>query len=90
MSEEKSGGKISRKERLEQRRNQLERQIKAIDTKEKEKERKERTRRLIQIGAISLKYLGLPDEISPEDFEKVIERFVAALKSKETANNKES
>lgn len=81
MSEEKSENKLSRKERLEQRRNQIERQIKAIDNKEKEKERKKRSHRLIQIGAISLKYLDLPNEITPADYEKVMTRVVAALKS---------
>jgi hypothetical protein len=72
-------GKGSRLEKIEQRIAQLEAQKKAILAREKEKTRRERTRRLIQIGAISLKYFGLPDEITPAAYEQVARRIVAAL-----------
>jgi hypothetical protein len=72
-------GKGSRLEKLEQRISQLEAQKKAILAREKEKARKERTRRLIQIGALSLKYYGLPDEITPQEYERFARRVVAAL-----------
>jgi hypothetical protein len=74
-----SNGKGSRLEKLEQRISQLEAQKKAILAREKDKARKERTRRLIQIGAISLKYYGLPDEITPQEYEQFARRVVAAL-----------
>ncbi len=70
--------KGSRLEKIEQRIAQLEAQKKAILTREKAKERKARTRRLIQIGAIACKYLNLPDEIEPRDFEQVMKKVVAA------------
>lgn len=46
---------------------QLKAQKQAIIQRQKEKERKERTRRLIQMGALAEKYLGIK---SIEEFEK--------------------
>ncbi len=68
--------KASKLEMLEQRRNKIEEQIKALQAKEKEKERRERTRRLIQIGAIACKYLNCPDDIEPKDFEARMKQVV--------------
>jgi hypothetical protein len=36
--------------------------------------RKERTRRLIQMGALALKDFGLPDTTEPQDFEQFFSR----------------
>lgn len=83
-------GKGSRLEKIEQRIAQLEAQKKAILAREKEKIRKERTRRLIQIGAISLKYFGLPDEITPAEYEQVARRIVAALEHQPAEQQQES
>ncbi len=70
--------RMSRLERLENRKAQLEHQIKAIHARENEKTRRERTSRLIQIGAIALKYLNLPDTIEPKNFEQVMKNVVTA------------
>lgn len=80
----KPSEKLSRLEKLEHKKAQLEQQIKAIQTRENEKVRRERTRRLIQIGAIACKYLQCPDDISPADFEARMKRVVAALGHQQT------
>ncbi len=77
--DEKGGSRLAK---IEQRIAQLEAQKKAILAREKEKERKVRTRRLIQIGALSLKYLKLPDEIEPADYEKVMQRVLVVLNAR--------
>lgn len=46
-----------------------------ILAREKKRLRKERTRRLIQIGALTEKYFGVKD-IEPVEFEKFIKRFM--------------
>lgn len=67
----------------------IEEQLKALEEKEKilkarkqqliakskEQERKERTRRLIQNGALAEKHLGC-EGLSPEEFEKELQRIV--------------
>src|SRR5512135_1671291 len=69
----------TRLERIEQRIAQLERQKKAIQARENEKKRKERTRRLIQIGAIAIKYFDCPNDIEPEEFEKRIKVLINGI-----------
>jgi hypothetical protein len=68
--------KLSRLEKLERQKSQLEAKIKAIHARENEKVRRARTRRLIQIGAIACKYLNCPDDISPSDFEAFVKSMV--------------
>ena len=68
--------KKSRLERIEERINQLERQKKAIQARENAKKRKARPRRLIQIGAITIKYLNCPNDIEPHEFEGHIKRLI--------------
>lgn len=82
MKNENETGRKSRLERIGERIDQLERQKKAIQARENEKKRKERTRRLIQIGAIAIKYLDCPNDIEPEDFETVIKLFVRSSDKK--------
>ena len=48
-------------------------QEQAIIAKDKQRQRKERTRRLIQIGAIAEKYLNCKD-ISPIEFKKLLKQ----------------
>lgn len=60
---------------LEKKMEQLKAQKKAIIEKENKIRRAQRTRRLIQIGALSEKYLNCP-EIEPESFEKLIAEIV--------------
>lgn len=79
--------KLSRLEKLERQKNQIEHKIKAIQTRENEKARRERTRRLIQIGAIACKYLNCPDDISPTEFEARMKRVVAAGGQQQTQEN---
>jgi hypothetical protein len=78
QQEERAGRaeKPSRLEKLERQKSQIEARIKAIQTRENEKERRERTRRLIQIGAIACKYLNCPDDIEPKSFEELLKRVV--------------
>jgi hypothetical protein len=80
--------KMSRLEKLEQKKAQLEHQIKAIQARENEKVRKARTRRLIQIGAIAEKYLQCPQDMEPAEFEQVMKQVVATLEqAKKTAQS---
>lgn len=76
LAQEVPTQKESRLERLEQRISQLEKQKKAIQARENEKRRKERTRRLIQIGAIAIKYLDCENDIEPSEFEEKIKRLI--------------
>ncbi len=63
---------------IEEKINQLNARKKAILSREKEQTRKERTRRLIQVGAVVEKYCG---EISDIDaFEKYVNDFSLAIK----------
>lgn len=57
----------SKVENIDKKIAQLKAQKQAIIQRQKEKERKERTRRLIQMGALAEKYLGIK---SIEEFEK--------------------
>jgi len=52
---------------------QLKEQKQAIESRAKEKERKARTRRLIQNGALAEKYLNC-ENMEPEEFEKYLAR----------------
>lgn len=56
--------------------NQLKAQKQNLLKKENEKLRRERTRRLIQIGALSEKYFNVPD-IDPNDFEELLKKIVS-------------
>lgn len=78
--------KISSMERIEQRINKLERQKRAIQARENQQKRKARTRRLIQIGAIAVKYLGCPKDIEPEEFEKLIKSLVHEINKSHPQN----
>ena len=55
---------------------QLQNQRKQLLAKQKQEERKARTRRLIQLGALSEKYFDCTN-IEPEDFEKLLKQIVA-------------
>jgi hypothetical protein len=68
--------KPTRLQRLEQRIAELTHQRQRLLSREKEKERKARTRRLIQIGAIATKYLNCPEQIEPPEFEKLIREIL--------------
>jgi phage shock protein A len=59
-------------DKLEKKIQQLKAQKQAIIAREKEKERKARTRRLIQIGALAEKYLDIH---SPEDMEQWLKDY---------------
>jgi phage shock protein A len=59
---------------------QLQAQREAILAREKERQRKERTRRLIQNGALAEKYLNC-EGIEPKEFEKLLQRLVNSNKS---------
>lgn len=63
-------------QKIDEKMAQLKAQRQAIVAREKQKERKERTRRLIQIGALSEKYFRSPD-IAPGDFETLAKKIVS-------------
>lgn len=65
-----------RLQELEKKMEQLKNQKKAIQARVSEQNRKARTRRLIQLGALSEKYFGCPD-IEPEEFEKLLKHIVS-------------
>jgi hypothetical protein len=52
---------------------QLKAQERAITSRDKQRQRKERTRRLIQLGTIAEKYFG--KDITPADFENAVREF---------------
>lgn len=60
---------------LEKKMAQLKAQKQAIIAKENKEKRAKRTRRLIQIGALSEKYFNCPD-IEPEQYEKLVSEIV--------------
>lgn len=62
---------------------QLKAQKQAITNREKEKQRKARTRRLIQLGALAEKYLNC-EGVTPEKFEAILKDFLK--KSAETTD----
>lgn len=63
-----------RLKKIDEKMAQLKAQKQAIINREKEKERKDRTRRLIQNGALAEKYLSC-EGISPEEFEKLLQKL---------------
>lgn len=63
----------------QKRKQEIENTIKDLTAREKEKQRKARVTRLVQIGAIATQYLQCPD-ITPTDFEKLIKKVVEALR----------
>lgn len=63
-------------QKIEQRMAQLKAQKQAILNREKEKERKERTRRLIQVGAVVEKYL----QVSTPEQAELLGEFMTADK----------
>lgn len=73
---------------LEKKMEQLKAQKQAIIAKENKQKRAERTRRLIQIGALSEKYFNCAD-IQPEDYEKLLQSIVAIQEVKNTISGGE-
>lgn len=65
---------------------QLQAQRKAILAREKEKDRKARTRRLIQNGALAEQYLGCV-EMEPDEFEKVLKQIVSLAAVREVCSH---
>lgn len=74
---------------LEQKIEQMQKQKKAIIDKEKKEKRAARTRRLIQIGALSEKYLDCAD-IEPDTYEKMIAEIVKIPQVKAILNKPET
>ena len=60
---------------LEKKQEQLKAQKKAIQTKISKAERAQRTRRLIENGALAEKYFNC-EKIEPADFEKLLQQLV--------------
>lgn len=61
---------------LEKKMEQLKAQKKKLQAQQSKAERAARTRRLIQLGALSEKYFDCK-EIEPEEFEKLLKQIVA-------------
>lgn len=62
-------------EELEKKMEQLKAQKKAIQAKQSKLERAQRTRRLIENGALAEKYLRC-EKVEPADFEKLLQKLV--------------
>jgi len=84
---------VQRLAKLDEKMEQMKAQKQDILSKEKKRQRNERTRRLIEIGALSEKYFGMKD-IEPKDYEnflKVMLNTGGAVelldRCKQTANN---
>ena len=75
LKKENIENKKSKLELLEEKKRQIENQIKAIRAKEREKERKARTRRLIQNGALVEKYLNC-ENVELADLEHLLLKIV--------------
>jgi len=71
LKKENIENKKSKLELLKEKKRQIENQIKTIQAKEQEKERKARTRRLIQNGALVEKYLNC-ENIEPANLEQLL------------------
>lgn len=71
--------KPSRLDKIRQRIAKLERQERMLAKKDRDKERKERARRLIQIGAISEKYFECSG-ITPEKYDELCKAILDKLK----------
>ena len=80
-----------RLKKIDEKMSQLKAQKQAIINREKQKERKERTRRLIQNGALAEKFFAC-EGISPTDFENILLEIVALpevkklIEKRKTAN----
>lgn len=61
---------------LENKIKELQNQKKALLKKEKEEERKVRTKRLIERGALIEKYFSLSDDFSNENFKSLLDLFI--------------
>lgn len=61
---------------LENKIKELQNQKKALLKKEKEEERKVRTKRLIERGALIEKYFSLSDDFSNENFKSLLDIFI--------------
>jgi len=62
--------------KIDEKMKQMKAQRQDIIAKDKKRQRQERTRRLIQIGAITEKYFDIKD-IQPKDYENFLEIFLA-------------
>lgn len=89
MAERKTKTPNEKLQELEKKIEQMQAQKKAIIAKEKKAERAARTRRLIQIGALSEKYFNCAD-IEPEAYEKLISQLVELPPVKAIISNPET
>lgn len=72
---------------LEKKMEQLKAQKKAIQAKQSKLERAQRTRRLIENGALAEKYLRC-EKVEPADFEKLLQKLVEIDAVKTILNRK--
>jgi len=72
---------IQRLERISEKMEHMKAQRQDILAREKKRQRKQRTRRLIQIGALSEKYFDVKD-IHPAQFERFIKALIDAQGAK--------
>ena len=76
-------------EELEKKMSQLQAQKKSIQQKQSKIERAQRTRRLIENGALAEKYFNC-DKIEPADFEKLLKQLVQIEQVKSLVSNSKS
>jgi len=68
--------------KIDEKMEQMKAQRQDIFARDKKRQRKERTRRLIQIGAMTEKYFNVKD-IQPKDFEIILQQLFAHPNAKE-------
>ena len=78
-----------KKEEIEKKIEQLQAQKKAVQAQINKEKRAQRTRRLIQNGALAEKYLGCED-MAPEEFEKVLAEVVKISEVKKLIGDREN
>ena len=67
-----------RLQKIQEKISQLKSQEQTIINREKERQRKQRTHRLIQNGALAEKYLGC-ENMEPQEFEEMLKEIVGKL-----------
>jgi len=75
-----------RLERISEKMAHMKAQKQDILSREKKRQRKDRTRRLIQVGALAEKHFGFKD-VNPLEFEKFVTALVGAKGGREFVEN---
>ncbi len=72
--------KMSRYEKIKEQIAKLQKEKQGIENRQRAIKRQTQLRRLIGIGALTLKHLNLPEEMEPKEFEVFIQQVVVVPK----------